>query len=297
MKGKTVSVITGIILGATMLLYLIAFQVRESERAFVTRFGEVVRSQTKPGLYWKWPWPVERVYRFDGRMHVFEGAFQETMTNDNMSLIVSLAAGWSIDDPVLFYNKVGTVKKGEDYLKALLANSKNSVVGRHDLAHFVSPNPKERQFEKIEEEIMQPVATQCKNEYGIKLHFVRITQLGLPTQVSDQVFQRMKAERKAIADAYKAEGERQAKSIRAEAEKQRKQILAQADAEAKRIRGEGDAKAAEYYEIFKKNPDLTIFLAELEALRKLKKRTTVILDQNTPPYNLLSKPHEAKKEQ
>ncbi len=296
MKGKLVTVITGLILLVILVLYLLGFQVREGQKAFVTRFGKVARTQTEPGLYWKWPWPIEAVHRFDARLRVFESAFQQTMTRDEMSLIVSVATGWSVEDPVLFSNSVRTYERGQENLRADLADSKNSVVGQHDLAHFVSRDPKQQQFEQIEAEIMKPVAKKMAEKYGIKVHFVHITQLGLPTSVAEDVFKLMEAERSEIAKNLRSAGEGEADRIRAEAERDRRQILAKAEAEAKRIRGQGDAEAAAYYDVFKKNPKLTIFLAELEALRKLKERTTVILDQNTPPFTLLANPPQAKQE-
>ena len=58
--------------------------------------------------------------------------------------------------------------------------------------------------------------------------------------------------------------------------------------EAIKIRAEGDAEAAKYYAEFKKNPELAEFLRSLEALRQiLRTRTTLVLDTDTPPFNLL----------
>ncbi|HSV26829.1 MAG TPA: SPFH domain-containing protein, partial [Sedimentisphaerales bacterium] len=60
-----------LIIALVLLLYSVSFQVRETESAIVTRFerprGEAI---TEPGLYWKWPAPIEAVHKFDSRMRL-----------------------------------------------------------------------------------------------------------------------------------------------------------------------------------------------------------------------------------
>ena len=68
------------------------------------------------------------------------------------------------------------------------------------------------------------------------------------------------------------------------------QIVAEAEAKAREIRAEGDAEAAKYYEVFSKNPELAIFLRKLDALSQIMKtRTTLVVDTNTAPFDLLQK--------
>jgi len=287
MKRNLVSTITALLVLAILVLYLIAFQVRENERTFVARFGKFARAQTEAGLYWKWPWPMERVYRFDGRIRVFEDLVQEAMTNDSKNLVVKVAVGWSVEAPQKFYERVATPEKAQLHLMDAARNYKNEVIGKHDLGHFVSPHEEDLKLDEMEEQMMGSLAGDVEDRYGVKVHFVRITQLGLPEDVTSDVFGRMKAERQRIAGKIVAEGERRATEIRATADKERKDILADAEAKALELRGEGDAAAAKYYDIFKKNPELTVFLAELEALKKMKNRTTVVLDPQSPPFNLL----------
>ena len=54
------------------------------------------------------------------------------------------------------------------------------------------------------------------------------------------------------------------------------------------MRGSAEAEAAKYYEIMEKNPELAIFLQKLNTLEQtLKERSTLILDGQTPPFDLL----------
>jgi len=66
-------------------------------------------------------------------------------------------------------------------------------------------------------------------------------------------------------------------------------VLTEADAEATRIRGEGDKLAAASLQVFEREPELGKFLVQLRALEDfLKERTTLILDTQTFPLNLLN---------
>ena len=54
------------------------------------------------------------------------------------------------------------------------------------------------------------------------------------------------------------------------------------------FRAEGDAEAAKYSAVFKENPELAVFLRKLDSLRLIMKgRTTLVLDTNVAPFDLL----------
>ena len=116
-----------------------------------------------------------------------------------------------------------------------------------------------------------------------------IRQLGVPGPVTESVFNRMKEEREAVVRTLQADGQSQADSIIGQAKGQATRIKAEAEAKARAIEGQGDAEAAQYYAAFLENPALANFLRRLETLRKtLSERTTLVLDSETPPYNLLT---------
>ena len=281
------SIIVALILVGTLLTFLVAFQVRINERALVLSFGKVSRAIKEPGLYLKWPYPVQTVEHFDTRVRVLEAKFQEVYTSDGLTLIVTLAVGWSIEEPETFYNRLQVESKARSHLEGLVGGEMNAVVGRHKFEQFISTDAAKLAFDAIEAEIRQSLATTAEERYGIKMHFVRITQLGLPETVTERVFSRMKAERKRIADKYRAEGKSEADQLRAKADRDAELIRSKAEAEATRLRGHGDAAAAGAYKVFQKHEGLAIFLNKLDAIRKLKDRLTVIVDTRTPPWDLL----------
>ncbi len=288
MKKNIFTIITAGIILVILALYLIAFQVRLNEQVVLTTFGRPVLVLSEPGLYWKWPWPIQSLYRFDSRLKVLDSKFEETYTRDGKNLIITASLAWRIQNPLKFLESVGTELEAEKNLQSVLRNYKNAVIGRHPLNHFISTDSGSLQFDEIEEEMLKLVSTETEERYGIGVEFVRIKQMALPEDTTAKVFERMRKERERIAERYRAEGEGEANKIRAEAESERDRILAMAEAEAKRIMGEGDALAAKYYGVFSENEELAIFLRKLDALRDtLKEKTTIVLDTGMPPYDLL----------
>ena len=91
-----------IAIGAVLLLIFIAllffFQVRKSEVAIVTTFGKPVATYKEPGLYFKLPWPIQKVHRLDHRVQNFDGKFEDLITSDYFNLMVMTYVGWRIHD-------------------------------------------------------------------------------------------------------------------------------------------------------------------------------------------------------
>ena len=280
----------GAVLILIFILLLFVFQVRKSEVAVVTTFGKPTRDIVEPGAYWKWPWPIQKVHAFDQRIHNFEGKFEQVLTPDGYNLLIMVYAGWNITEPKLFFPRFnGSPARAEESLEGLLRNAYSGVVGRHPFSHFISTDPKELQFVQIEQEMLKKIQDDARaNNYGIEIKFLGIKKLGLPESVTQLVFERMQSERQVQVSKIQFEGEREASDIRSAADLQSAKLLADADAEATRIRGQGEREAAKSFQVFEQNPELANFLLKLTGLEAfLKERTTLILDQGTPPLDLL----------
>ena len=88
MNKQKISFFIGIILLLIFASILFIFQVRQSEVAVVTTFGSYSRTIEDAGLRFKWPWPIQKVYRFDNRLQNFERKFEQTTTGTpNPSLL------------------------------------------------------------------------------------------------------------------------------------------------------------------------------------------------------------------
>lgn len=283
------AILSVVIVIVILLLTSVLYQVRETETVIVTRFGEPIRPETEPGLKFKWPKPIEVVYRFDSRSRLFDDIPEvETTTAGGEPIIVKSYAVWSIADPGKFLTSVKDIKSAEDTLGTLLRNAQNSVIGKHYFSEFVNTDPGKTQFEVIENEVASEVSAKAMQEYGIAIKTVGIKQLNVPKDVTTEVFDRMKADRTRKTEAILAEGRAEAERIRSEAEAMQKELLAVAATQAQAIRAEGDAQAAKYYEMLKGNPELAMFLRNLEALKKiLADKTTIVLGVETEPIDLL----------
>jgi len=291
MKRNLLTLIISLLLALIFGLLLFVFQVRRSEVAVVTTFGNPTRPLTEPGPYLKWPWPIQRVHKFDQRVQTFEDKLTEGLTSDSFNLLTSVYVGWRITDPTAFIKAFGSssqpIAEAEKVLERLLSNAKTAVVGKHPLSDIVSPEQNNK-FIQIEEEILGATKAQVQtNNYGMDLEFVGFKKLQLPESVTQSVFERMTSERKVLADKSQFEGEAEAQKIRSAADRKASEILANADSEATRIRGEGEAEAAKSLTVFAKNPELANFIFRLNALENsLKERSILVFDQTTPPFDL-----------
>ncbi len=296
MKRNILTLIIGAVLILIFGLLLFTFQVRQTEVAVVTTFGQPTRPIVKPGLYFKLPWPVQKVYKFDQRIQTFEEVdkFSQDLTADGNTLITMVYVGWRISDPQVFFPKFagGSVAEARQLLEALVRNAKGVIVGRHALSDFINADEKKLKFDSIEAEIKALVQSQLQtNNCGLQVEFLGIKKLGLPESVTQTVFDRMTSERKVLADKLDSEGQAQADKIRFTAQRQAAEIISRAESEAQIILGRGEAVAAETLPVFQQNPELANFLLSLKALEaSTKEKTTLIFDSRTPPFNLLNVP-------
>src|ERR1044071_4645787 len=99
MRNNKLTVVVGSILLVIFFLLLFTFQVRQTDVVVVTTFGKPTRTETEPGLKFKWPYPIQQLTRFDKRIQNFEDDFEEAMTADSYNLNAMVYVGWTIADP------------------------------------------------------------------------------------------------------------------------------------------------------------------------------------------------------
>jgi membrane protease subunit HflC len=295
MKRNLLTLVIGAVLIVIFALLLFVFQVRQSEVAVVTTFGKPVRNISEPGAYFKWPWPIQKVYKYDQRVQNFEDKFSENFTADPLTLLTSVYVGWKISDAGTFIQKFPgdpavSVSVAQGKLEGILRSAKSAVIGQHPLSDFVNANPSDLKFDAIEKEIETSVQSQLAGKnYGIELEFLGFKKIGLPESVTQTVFTRMTAERQVKINQLVYDGEKQAAIIRSAADRQAADTLSKATADATRIRGEAEAEAAKTLPVFQQNPELANFLLRLNSLQSsLNQRTTLILDERTPPFDIFS---------
>ncbi|MDI9229511.1 protease modulator HflC, partial [Serratia bockelmannii] len=80
------------------------------------------------------------------------------------------------------------------------------------------------------------------------------------------IYQRMRAEREAVARRLRSQGQEEAEKLRASADYEVTRTLAEAERQARITRGEGDAEAAKLFaNAFSQDPDFYAFIRSLRA--------------------------------
>ncbi len=290
MKKNPLTLIIGAVLVVLFVLLLFVFQVRTTQVAAVTTFSKPTGEITNAGAYFKLPWPVQKVYYFDKRVQNLAADFTEGVTADNNNLITSVYVGWRITDPKAFMLRFpgGAVSDAQKTLKGLLGSCQNAIIGKHPLSDFISTSGEGAKFTAVENEILAAVQSQISDKnYGLEVQFLGIKKLGLPEATTTAVFERMTSERQVLISKLQNEGEAEAQKIRSAADRKAAEVLAAAEGTALEIRGKGEAEAAKSLAVFQQNPQLASFLFRLTALEdSLKDRSTLIFDQQTPPFDL-----------
>lgn len=296
MRSRFTLLVFGFMVVAVFLLTQMVFTVREGEVVVVTSLGKPIRAIEDAGLYRRWPWPVHEIHRFDNRIRMLEGTFEEGLTRDGKNVLLQIYAGWNISDPMLFLERVGGSAQAGGNLDGLLRSHKNAMIGQYRFSELINVDPAELKLENIEQQLLATVQPEASERYGVAVHVVGIRRIGLPEAITQSVFDRMRAERQEIADRYRSEGEGESIRIRARADSERDQMLATAEAQARSLRAEGDAAAAEFYQVFERDPDLAIFLRKLDTMKEmLNSKATLVLSSESEPFDLLKTGPETAK--
>ena len=282
------TMLLGLVVAAILLVAVFSYQLNQTESAVVTTFGRPTEV-TEPGLHFRWPFPFQRIYRFDHRIRCFEGGagkLEETMTADGQNILVGIYVNFRIQDVKQFFITLENMTKAEDQLNSWMRGYKNAAFGRYKFSQVVNTDPKLMKLNEIQEEIKKNLV-QISKPYGLEIVSVGINTINVPKAISEKVFDRMIQERQRAAAQFLAQGNSRAEKIRIDADREKAITLANAEAQAKEIRAQGDAEAANYDAVFKENPELAEFLRKLDSLRQIMKgRTTLVLDTNVAPFDL-----------
>jgi membrane protease subunit HflC len=308
---STSTLFVGLLVIVLLIGYMVTYQVAFNEVAVVTTFGKAGAGAVKRGdaaeggfignLHWRWPSPIQKVYKYDARIRVLEDRLEELQTLDKQSVIIQAYVAWRISDPLAFYQSMSAreaaaVEKAIERLRAGLRDAK-SEIGRFTFDQLTNSDPGQLRIGDLEDAIQAKLQASIDREepsWGITIEDVGIQRIELPDKVTEKVFERMKATRQRLAQSARSEGEARASDIKSKAESARQRIESFAERRAQEIRAEGAAAAAQYYSVFQQNEDFAIFLRKLEALRQtLAHNTTFLIDTRVMPFDMFAKPAAA----
>src|SRR5438874_2734874 len=228
-------VIAALVLLALILAYGMLFTVYQTRQALVVRLGQPVRTVTDPGLHSKIPL-IDSVINIDKRILDLENPAQEVIASDQKRLVVDAFARYRINEPLKFYQTVGTVDGANLQLSILLNSALRRVLGEATLTQVVRD-----QREHLMTLVREQLGAEARS-FGIDVVDVRIRRADLPEQNSQAVYQRMQTERQQEAAQIRAEGAQKAQEIRAKADRDVTVLLAEAQSKGERTRGEGDGE-------------------------------------------------------
>jgi membrane protease subunit HflC len=260
------------LLGTLVLGTLVAsscfFVVQEGERGIVFQFSKIQRTADgevrvfEPGLHFKLPM-VENVRKLDAKVQTLDDPSDRFVTSEKKDLLVDSYVKWRIKDfGRYFLSTGGRTDRAENLLKQYINNGLRTEFGTRTIAQIVSGERTELMKKAMEQ------AGKGAEELGIEILDVRVKKINLPDEISKNIFQRMRAERTAVAKEHRARGMEKAEVIRSDVDAKVTIMLADAERNARVTRGEGDAEAANIYaSAYGKNPEFFSFVRSLEAYR------------------------------
>lgn len=262
MDSRTFTIVI-VLVGAVVLGFNSLFIVKETERAVMLKFGEVVDPDVVPGLHFKTPF-VNTVRKFERRILTLDAPTQRFLTVEKKPLDVDFYAKWRVSNTEKFYTATnGEEIRADALLTQRINNGLRNKFGERTFHEVVSG---ERDL--LMTDLTRDMNTITTSEFGIELVDVRVKRIDLPKQVSESVFDRMRSERELEAREHRATGRELAEKIQATADRQRTVIAANAYRDAQIIRGEGDALAARIYaSAYNANPEFYAFVRSLKAYK------------------------------
>ena len=175
------------------------FTVRENEYACTVRFSKIISTTAEPGLHFKVPF-VDSVKYFSKATQLYDIPPSEVLTSDKQNMTVDCYILWSISDPKLFYQTLGSKSVAEQRLDALTYNELKTVMGTLAQADIINMEDGGKR-NLIYDSIATDVDSLAK-AYGIRVEDVKIKQFDLPESNLNAVYGRMISERNQMAEKY-----------------------------------------------------------------------------------------------
>jgi modulator of FtsH protease HflC len=282
-KFKTIG-ITIAVLVFIILMIGPYYVVEEGEIAIVTRFGELVRSETDAGLKFKMPL-MDQVKKFPKKIQSWDGEAQRFPTQENQLIWVDFTARWKIVNPKLFFESLGSITQAHSRLDDVVNSSARDIIAINPLRESVRNSdiinqierkdvyrtaqsaeaagtedsemsskintftkityePIVKGREKLSEEMLAS-ARKITNTYGIELIDVIIRQIKYSDDITQNVYTQMIKERNQIARAFRSDGEGEKAIWLGKMDKELKTIQSEAEKQAKEIKAAADREALE----------------------------------------------------
>ena len=255
---------TGI--GIALLLFIITsstYIVDQREIALKFRFKEIVESNIEPGLHFKIPL-IHTIKKFNAQILTLDAKPDRFLTNERKYVRVDFFVKWRIADVSEFYRATrGDITRAKDRLEGIMKDGLRNEFSKRTIQEAISGERGE-----IISSLRDKSNVDAK-ELGIEIIDARVSQIDFPDTVSESVYERMRSERKRVAQDFRSRGKEEAEIIRAAADRESTIIEADAYSKGEIMRGEGDAKSAAIYaKAYSKDAEFYSFYRSLSAYEK-----------------------------
>ncbi len=253
------------------------FTVKHWERGLKLRFGQFQGEEMQPGLNWKIPF-VNTYKIYDTRIQSLDSKPENFFTVTKEEILVDSFVKWKIKDLQKFYTAVRTQSKAESRLEQKINNSLKEQIAKRTTEKVVAGDRSEIMS------VVQKALDEEAVEIGVEVIDVRLKRVDLADRIQGEVFNRMRSERKRIANEKRAQGEEKAIAIEANAQRTQVELIAEAEKKAQLIRGEADALATKVYaDSFGQDAEFYEFYRSLNAYRETFNSSgdLIILDPNS----------------
>ena len=222
-----------------ILAFNSTFTVRENEYACTVRFSKIIDTTDTAGLHFKVPF-IDSVKYFSKATQLYDIPPSEVLTSDKQNMTVDCYILWSIKDPKLFYQTLGSTGVAEQRLDALTYNELKTVMGtlaQADIINMEDGAKRNEIYEGIASDVDALAAV-----YGVRVEDVKIKRFDLPDSNLHAVYNRMISERNQMAEKEAADGNYAASIIINDVDKQVNILISDAEAAAAKLVAEGEAE-------------------------------------------------------
>ncbi len=284
-----------VVLGAiAVIAYSSIFVVDEREKALVVRLGEIKRTITEPGLYFKLPFVEDRV-AIEDRILFFESTDKTVQVVDGRRYQVDAITMIRVVDPQRFRETTdASLTRARDRIATRLDAALRQTYGRRTFDAALSKD-RPVMMREIRDQVRAEAAS-----LGIDVLDVRIRRTDLMPEVLNDTYARMSAERLAEAAQLRAIGETQSITVRAEADREAVELVSKARRELEIIRGEGEGERNKVFaDAFNRDPEFFSFYRSMQAYVKslTTPGTTLVLKPDSEFFKYLGKNPQAPQPQ
>jgi membrane protease subunit HflC len=274
------------------ILFSSAYTIDQRERGIKFKFREIVETDIQPGLHFKIPF-VNTVKTFSTQILTLDAKPERFLTNEKKYVVVDFFVKWKIDDVNTYYKSTGggRITEATRLLEQIMKDGLRNEFSRRTIKQALSDE------RGAIMEGLQAKSNEVAKQLGIKVIDARVSQIDFPESISESVFDRMRSERKQVAQDFRSRGKEDAEKIRAEADKDSTVIKAKAYRDSEIVRGEGDALAADTYaKAYQQDPEFYAFYRSLNAYKKAlsKEGDLMVLEPDSEFFNYFKSQHDLK---